>query len=201
MNPISRIIAPSNLGPTPGGYINGVAAGTTARYGTRPLLNLLAQRSSHSTRTFDVSQAIVFGGLVAAVLWLVDAMTFCYLKGLPPTRVLHTVAADFVGMKPAITGGSTTMALGLLLHVGIALAMAAIYVAASLKLAWLNRRPMFWGMAYGVVLYLVMNHIVVPMSAIGQRLGLSGFEAVLCIAGHALLVGLPIALFARRIGR
>jgi hypothetical protein len=49
-----------------------------------------------------------------------------------------------------------------------------------------------------VALYLFMNHFVLPLSAVGP----SAFKLGLFlngIAGYALLVGLPIAWFTKRV--
>ncbi len=60
---------------------------------------------------------------------------------------------------------------------------------------------MGWGLAFGVGVFLVMNLMVIPLSRIPASvpslpLVLNG------VIGHALLVGLPIALAARRfVGR
>jgi hypothetical protein len=54
-----------------------------------------------------------------------------------------------------------------------------------------------YGVAYGLLLYVIMNYIVMPLSAAGagskDRLWIA-----LTVAVHALLVGVPIALCARR---
>jgi len=55
-----------------------------------------------------------------------------------------------------------------------------------------------FGLLYGVALYFFMNLFVLPLSAVGP----SAFKLGLFlngIAGHALLVGLPIAWFAKRV--
>jgi len=50
------------------------------------------------------------------------------------------------------------------------------------------------GLAYGIAVYLFMKYVVLPLSAVTR---LTPFDPAAMI-GHALLVGLPIALFARR---
>ena len=53
------------------------------------------------------------------------------------------------------------------------------------------------GIAYGLLLYVVMNFIVVPLSAAGAGSRDPTWIA-LTVAVHAFLIGLPIALFASR---
>lgn len=59
------------------------------------------------------------------------------------------------------------------------------------------RRPVPLGVAYGLLLYVVMNLVVVPLSAAspGSR---DPTWIALTVAVHAFLVGLPIAWFASR---
>jgi hypothetical protein len=90
--------------------------------------------------------------------------------------------------------------LGILLHFVVATCIAAVYYAASLKLPVLIRHAVVSGLVYGLIAYLVMNYVVIPLSRIGLRptslrVFLPAFIA------HAVLVGLPIALVARRSAR
>jgi len=54
-----------------------------------------------------------------------------------------------------------------------------------------------YGAAYGLLLYGIMNHIVVPLSRAGAG-SRDPLWVGMSIAVHMLLIGLPIALFARR---
>lgn len=158
-------------------------------------------RSHHAVPAREAARAIVLGGLVAAVLWLIDVTIFCYAHGIAPIRALHWIAGGLIGREAAYAGGLATAGLGVALHLLIALTMAAAYTAASLTLRWPNRHPVPAGLLYGLLLYFVMNYLVVPLSALGRRGELGTVDTALCIAGHLLLVGLPIALFARRLER
>ena len=82
-------------------------------------------------------------------------------------RILQSVAAGFLG-KASFEGGTATAALGLALHFFIALSMAFAYFAASKQWPVLYQRQWICGIAYGLLLYLIMNFIVVPLSAAGH---------------------------------
>jgi hypothetical protein len=58
-------------------------------------------------------------------------------------------------------------------------------------------RPVPLGAAYGLLLYVLMNYIVLPLSAAGPA-STDPLWIGLSIAVHAFLIGMPIALFARR---
>jgi len=66
--------------------------------------------------------------------------------------------------------------------------------------ALLRQRPVLCGAAYGLLLYGVMNYIVVPLSAAGPG-SKDPLWITLSIAAHVLLIGIPIALLARRAHR
>jgi hypothetical protein len=130
------------------------------------------------------------------VLDITAAFVVYGLRGSTPLRILQSIAAGLLGAA-AFKGGLPTAALGLLLHFFIATTAAAVYYAASRRLDVLLRRPVVSGVLYGVVVYVVMNYVVVPLSAIGRRPVLSPLAAVIVVV-HMVCVGLPIALVVRR---
>lgn len=139
---------------------------------------------------------IVLGGLLAGTLDAMDGVVAFGFNGMNPVQVLQYIASGLLG-TPSFQGGLKTAALGAVLHYFIAFAVAAIYYAASLKLPVLHQRPVKWGLTYGVAVFLVMNYVVLPLSAVPKSpfslpLFLSG------IIGHAVFVGLAIAWFAHR---
>jgi hypothetical protein len=140
--------------------------------------------------------AILGGGLTAAALDITYAFVFFGLRGVSAIRILQSIASGVMG-KAAYQAGVAAAALGAVLHVAIALVMAAAYVAASRALPALNRRPWLWGPLYGIGCYLVMNYGVLLL-----RFGPKPVPPIEVLAGgvaiHMFGVGLPIALFAAR---
>ncbi|SRR6266545_2668010 len=145
-------------------------------------------------RAFDT---IVYGGLVVGILDGLFAFVFYGLiLGVKPLRIFQSVAAGLLG-RASYDGGVSTFLFGLLLHFVVATCIAAVYYAASLKLPVLIRHAVASGLIYGLIAYLVMNYVVIPLSRIGLRpTSLRVF--VPAFIAHAFLVGLPIALVARR---
>jgi len=141
---------------------------------------------------------VLAGGLVAGTLDITYACVFWALKaGTPPQRIFQSVAKGVLG-PPTFRGGAATAALGLFLHYFIATTMSVAYYLVARRWTALVERPVMFGAAYGLVLYGVMNYIVVPLSL--ARGGGSGgaLWVGLSIVVHMLLIGVPIALFARR---
>jgi uncharacterized membrane protein YagU involved in acid resistance len=142
--------------------------------------------------------SIVLGGLVAGAFDITYAIVFSYLRrGVPPSRVLQSVASGLLG-SDAYQGGAPTAVLGLVLHFCIALVAAAIYVLASQYLPVLVRRPVLAGAAYGVAIYVFMNWVVIPLSRFGPKPFPPLVVLVTGLLVHMFFIGVPIAFAARR---
>lgn len=140
----------------------------------------------------DLTTAAIGGGIAG----LCDAV---YATALWGPFVWQHVAAGLLG-DASMQGGIATVALGLALHFFIAFGMALVYVLASHKLPVLTARPLLMGVLYGVLLYVAMNFVVVPLSAIGFHAPtLKG--ALKTLPPHILFVGPAIALVTARRAR
>ena len=151
------------------------------------------RQTQESPLAFDT---IIWGGLTAGVLDATDGVIAFGFKGMNPIQVLQYIASGALGVN-AFKGGLSTAALGALFHFFIAFVVAAVYYGASRKLTALYRNPATGGLVYGATVYVFMNYMVLPLSAVPK----SEFSLPLFlngIVGHALFVGLPIAWFARR---
>ncbi|MGE3273913.1 MAG: hypothetical protein AB7O67_02295 [Vicinamibacterales bacterium] len=136
---------------------------------------------------------VLAGGMVAGTLDILYAWVFWWLRaGLPFQRILQSVAAGLLGPGSA-RGGAPTAALGLVLHFGIATTMAGVYFVAARRWPVLARQPLRFGAVYGLGLYVVMNHVVVPLSAAGPG-SADPLWVALSVAIHMGCIGIPIAV-------
>lgn len=109
---------------------------------------------------------------------------------------MQSVARGVLGTA-SFEGGVPTALLGAVLHYTIALTMAASYYLVSRKLRVLTRRPIACGLAYGILLYLIMNLVVLPLSAVGMPKFDNVVWVALSVVMHAVF-GLICAFTARR---
>jgi Na+/alanine symporter len=157
---------------------------------------LLAEETRTNSRTSAPAQtphpvpAILVGGLIAGTI---DALLAFHSFG---PRMPQGIASGLIG-RSAFQGGTATWILGLALHFFIALSMAAVYYAASRKLRFLTEYPLVCGLFYGMGLYLVMNLVVVPLSAIHARGPLNREDLIQGLLVHMFLIALPIAYSVR----
>jgi hypothetical protein len=139
---------------------------------------------------------VILGGLVAGILDILYAFIASGLRGGTPLQVLQSVASGLLG-RSAFEGGISVGIIGLVCHLVIAVGAAAIYFAASRHLPMLRERPYSAGAAFGILVYLFMNFVVLPLSAVPFRVTYSPLVLVKGFVSHALLIGIPIALFIR----
>lgn len=139
---------------------------------------------------------ILLGTLVVGALDILEVIVFFGFKGVAPTRILHSVAAGLIGRGAAFEGGIPTALLGLGIHYCIAFVVVCVYYFASGRIAALRESPVNMGAIYGLLVYLVMNFVVLPMSASGPpRFTLPG--VLNGLFAHVFCVGIPTALIAR----
>lgn len=138
-------------------------------------------------------RAIAYGTLAVAVLDMLDAIVFFGLRGATPLQCFQGVASGFLG-REAYRGGLRTAVLGGAIHVFIAFVVVLVYYLSSARLEILTRRPVPCGLAYGMAVHVFMRYAVIPLSAV--PIGRFSWAGLLNgLIGHALLVGLPAALF------
>jgi uncharacterized membrane protein YagU involved in acid resistance len=150
-----------------------------------------------ATKRLSTSAALIGGTLVAGSCDITFAILFWWFRaGVGPTRVLQSVAAGLIGRTAAISGGTKTALLGLVLHYFIAFCVVLVYWLAAKALPVLRRHAVILGSIYGLGVYFVMNYVVIPFSAI-KRGPFNMLSFVLSLIVHAFLIGLPAALFAK----
>jgi hypothetical protein len=138
--------------------------------------------------------AIAVGGGIAGTLDLLQA---CILFGWDIPLV---IAGGLLG-RQAFQGGVGTYILGVLLHFFIACSAAAIYYAASLRLAFLKEHPLVCGLFFGMAVQEVMNLIVLPLSALHSRGPYKLHDLLLGLLVHMVVIGLPISFSVRRFAK
>ena len=137
--------------------------------------------------------AIAWGGLVAGT---VDIGAASLINMIGPLVILRAIASGLLG-RAAFAGGLPVSLLGLVLQWAMSLLIAAIFVLGAQRLAWMRQRWVAAGLAYGVVVFVVMEFVVVPLSAARNPhfTAVSLLENVLAMLSY----GLIIAFFARRV--
>jgi hypothetical protein len=133
---------------------------------------------------------ILVGGGVAGLLDMTSAyITFGPDMPLGIAGGLIGAAARQVAAGPYI--------LGLCLHYFIAFSAAAVYCLASKKLEFLRNHFMVCGLFYGIAVFLVMQLVVLPLSAYHATGPYQYRSLVQGLLAHMFLIGLPISISLR----
>jgi hypothetical protein len=153
--------------------------------------------------TFDIpkqkslAHAILVTGLLAGTLDISAAIIQYLIKTRNnPVKIFNYIASGVFG-KAAYTDGRVMPVVGLLFHYCIAIIFTAFFFLIYPKIKFLSKNIVLSGLLYGIFTWLVMNFIVVPLSAI------SGFPSSVLqsVIGCLILmfaIGLPVAIMAYR---
>ena len=139
----------------------------------------------------SVLTAILRGGLLAGT---VDIAAASLINGISPLIILRAIASGLLG-RAAFQGGLPVALLGLFLQWAMSLLIAAIFVVAAQWMAWMRKRWVAAGLAYGVVVFVVMEYVVVPLSA-AMKPHFTTWSLLENVAAM-LLFGLIVSWFAR----
>lgn len=140
---------------------------------------------------------VLVAGTVAAVVEMIPILAIQgLLLGVTSARIFQSIASGLLG-RAAYSGGSATVVLGAALHLLISVIAAAVFVVAAQRRPSLLRRPLSSGLAFGVLAYVVMSWIVVPLSAVAFKPAFDPALMAVSLAVHMLFFGLPIAFTAR----
>jgi len=111
-------------------------------------------------------------------------------------RLLQGIASGLLGAR-AFDGGVATAFLGLALHYLIALIWTLVFLVAIRTLGALRRQLILTGIAYGIIVWVVMNLVVLPLSKV-SRGPFQPRAAATAATILILCIGLPISLVIGR---
>jgi uncharacterized membrane protein YagU involved in acid resistance len=142
-----------------------------------------------------VLKCAVYAGLVAGT---VDIAAASLINMANPLFILLAIASGLLG-KAAFHGGGGVMVLGLVLQWVMSIIIAGIFAFAAARMPALARRWVLNGALYGVVVFIVMNFVVVPLSVAPLKPGWAlSAESVVKNLLAMLVFGWLVAYGAKR---
>lgn len=142
-----------------------------------------------------MGRTIAIATLVAGTLDILFAMILTVWFGREIGGMLRYVASGPV--PPATDMGTVGSILGLVTHFALMAIMAAAYVLAARARPSMLAKPIQWGIVYGLITYVVMNWLVVPIR-FDTPLPPSPLSIATQLFAHIVLVGIPIAMITAR---
>ena len=145
-----------------------------------------------------MTRAIGWATLVAGTIDILYAAMMSAMAGAGPAAMLRTVASG--PFPPASGWGTAGSMLGLMVHFALMAVMAAAFMVAARAWPAVLARPIASGIIYGLITYVAMNWVVVPLR-FDVPLPPQPRAVVSQLFAHIVLVGIPIALVAARMLR
>lgn len=145
-----------------------------------------------------ITRTILRAGLVAGILDIIAAILInVVFKGqTTATKLLQSIASGLIG-KAAYDNGIATAALGLALHFLIAFIFTIIFVLIYPRLKPAHTQPLLTGIIYGILVWIVMNAVVVPI-AFSRTFNFDFKTHWLGILVIIVCVGIPVALISNK---
>lgn len=137
---------------------------------------------------------ILLAGLVAGLLDITAAIVILAKGNAAGT--FKFIASGAFG-NAAFEGGAGMVAWGVFFHFFIAMSWASLYFLIYPKLSYLSKNKWLNGVLYGLLVWVVMNRLVLPLTQAPQ----AEFVWASALRGMAILmvcIGLPIAWLADR---
>lgn len=133
------------------------------------------------------------------IIGTLDGLAACLnamLRGRDPMKVFVFISSGIFG-REAFTAGDGMIAWGILFHYFIATIWTALFFRIYPKVAFLAKNRLVSAMSFGLVVWLVMNIVVLPLSRV-PPLKMTFTNAIEGIFILILCVGLPAVISAQR---
>jgi hypothetical protein len=151
--------------------------------------------SSYPRKMNLIIRSTLIGGLTTGVLHMVTqvGIVFGILLGNPFISSLQYVASGAMG-NAAFAGGLATALLGLILEFLMTTIIAGIFMVSAARIPFLRRYVIPGSLLYGFGVFIVMNFVVLPLSAAPPLPAPSMLLLLEIILEHILFIGLPLGI-------
>ena len=151
--------------------------------------------TTHNSLLRLIALGAIIIGTVQSVIqeWIVYSL----VQKNPFTSVLQYIASAVMG-NAAFEGGIATALFGLLLHFIVSFVIAGVFILSVDRIQFLRRYAIAGALLYGFGVFIVMNLIVVPLSAAPPLPAPTVPQLVEVILEHVLVIGLSLGILVRQ---
>lgn len=151
--------------------------------------------TTHNSLLRLIALGAIITGTVQAVIqeWIVYSL----VEKNPFMSVLQYIASAVIG-NAAFEGGIATALFGLLLHFIVSFVIAGVFILSVDRIQFLRRYAIAGALLYGFGVFIVMNLIVVPLSAAPPLPAPTVPQLVEVILEHVLVIGLSLGILVRQ---
>ncbi len=144
------------------------------------------------------SKTIIATGLLAGILDISGAIiSFMIRTGKNPVVIFRFIASAVFG-KLAYDGGWVMVVVGVLFHFIIAMSFTVLFFWLYPRLKFISAPIFVTGLVYGILVWVVMNLLVLPLTRIpfnGIKLNVWTFVGIFLLM---VCIGVPVAYLAER---
>jgi uncharacterized membrane protein YagU involved in acid resistance len=126
-------------------------------------------------------------------MWIV----YTLIQKTPFVVSWQYIASGALGMS-AFEGGTATALVGVLFHFIISFLITGVFILAVGRIPFLSRYVIPVSLLYGFVVFIVMNMVVIPLSATPPVPAPTLPWLIQAILEHVLLIGLPLGILVQR---
>jgi hypothetical protein len=144
-------------------------------------------------------RSIALGGIIIATLHLIiqQFLFFSLLGKVPFISVEQYIASGALG-NAAFTGGLATALLGVFFHYLTSFVIVGVFILSAARIPLLRRNIIVGSLLYGFGVFIVMNFIVLPLSAAPPLPVPTMPQIIELLIEHILVIGLPLGILVRR---
>lgn len=146
------------------------------------------------------SKAILISGFTAGTLDIFAAiLVYSFIRNsISPGKLLQYIAGGVYG-KGTFNGGWATVLSGLVLHFVIAFIFAIIYSFLYPLVKRLDINKIISGIIYGCIVWVLMNYLVVPHSALHTYPKFDLTNSSISLVIVIICIGIPIAWITEKV--
>ena len=153
-----------------------------------------APTSRNSLLRLSVATGLIIG---AADMIIYNWLVVSVLVGIPFISLYQYIASGALG-ESAFAGGIATAFIGVLIHFLISIVVAGVFILGVDRIPLLRRQIIPGSLLYGFGVFIVMNFIVLPLSAAPPEPAPPMWLFIELILEHILLIGLPLGILVRQ---
>ena len=154
--------------------------------------------TSLATRNSLLRLSVISGLITGMLHFIVQiGIVFGLILKTPIISSLQYVASGAMG-DTAFTGGLATALLGLVLDFIMTTIMAGVFILSVDRIPLLRRHVIPGSILYGFGVFIVMNLIVLPLSAAPALPAPPLWLLIELVLQHILLIGLPLGILVQR---
>lgn len=158
--------------------------------------NLVSNKPDTKQRPVPYFKIIISSWLVIGTLDILLAILQSVIYGGSPVRMLQFIASGVFG-KQAFSGGVLFALYGLLLHYCIAFVWAALFFKFYHELKLVTKNRLFTGVIYGILVWVIMNIIVMPLSNT-PPVKFHLIKTIISVLVIVAAIGLPLSFIANK---